>query len=192
MCSEACSNVVLASLLLRDVTCSVFFWSNKEVGVRKKKTKKSCRHKHLRRKATLRPAKSVKKICKPRIAPIPEEPKDSAPCSAENSPTESGAANDVAERPAKWVRVTASTNGPEDPEVVRYLLNLLWSFAGCDYEPNLGLHEQRYSSFRLNIYWTRDHVGIHDKLKKKDVVSFTSETATISTHLALANMVARS
>ena len=124
--------------------------------------------------------------------PISEEPEESTTCDVKISQTTSGAADHVAERPMKRVRITSSTEGPEDAKLVCYLLNLLWSFAGCDYDPSLRLHEQRYSNLRLNIYWTRCHVGIHDKLKKKDVVNFTSETATISTHLALANMVARS
>ena len=95
-------------------------------------------------------------------------------------------------RPKATPKAKARARGvPPDPAVVKELLTLLWDYAGCQYElTGFQLHEQTFPGLRLNVYWSRNHVGIHDKSVKKDIVNFTSPTETIITHLHLAHMVA--
>ena len=93
------------------------------------------------------------------------------------------------EKPAATSR-RSNLRTATDPLLVDELLTMLWDYAWIDYElTGLGIHEQIYPMLRLNIYWSRDHIGIHDKVKGKDVVNFTTPTATIITHLHLANLV---
>ena len=86
---------------------------------------------------------------------------------------------------------TAKTKVPADPAVTQELLTIVWDYAGCEYDlTGCDLHVQKFSGLRLNVYWSRDHVGIDDKTAKRDIVNFTSPTETIITHLHLANLVA--
>ena len=146
------------------------------------------KHRALRRKATLKRAKMgdanpPKKTRKGNKAKMGKR-------TACDSPK---LASLTTEAPQKRRNSVASTAGPDDSEIVSELVCYLYSCAGAEYEDTgCMLHEQVYPQVRLNIYWTRMHVGIHDKILKRDVVNFTSKTATITTHLYLANLVERS
>ena len=102
-----------------------------------------------------------------------------------------------AEPKGKRTRITPDTAGPPDAIVVNELLKLLWYYDDVKYEDTgLNFHAQRWANVRLNIYWSRNEVGITIKKfqgtnKPKDVCSFTVATTTIATHLYMANIVAR-
>ena len=115
---------------------------------------------------------------------------------AEGSKPKKPTASDDAEieGPAPRKRTMRRFNGSQspDPERVEALVDLLRKFSGVGYtDAGLDLDEQRFRpTVHLNIYWSRNHVGVSIKKKGKleDAgCNFTSKTTTIATHLQLAN-----
>ena len=177
-----------------------------------RKGKRACKKKRVHPAASeaLPPAASVSKgkrkaACKKKRAnppgskALPEAPatkgkrakKGSNPGPSADATNEAEALAPVAKPKAKSRSHAARPRSPADPAVVQQLLMLLWDYAGCEYDlTGFTLHEQAFPGLRLNVYWSRNHVGIHDKSIKRDIVNFTSPTETIITHLHMAHTVA--
>ena len=87
-------------------------------------------------------------------------------------------------------------DGSQSPEpwMVLALVRLLNRCANEEYDSEkLTMHEQVYGSIKLNIYWSKNGVGLtlRENGKAKDLANFTSKTPTITTHLQQAKWVVR-